>query len=628
MMLAFAMALLAGTPDVAAMASDYGAREAARSVRLAPDGTKILYLAPNGTSGTTAVVAELASGRTTAVLGSNGTLTLNGCSWKTDSRLLCRITRIATVQGDNYRLSRMLALNADGSGMIELGVGLKDGGRSTGFVVDTLYDDPDHVLWSNLRKLDVNTNRQGLATSLPGNNVTGFQTDDHGNFRYRVQADTDPNGYLRNFIDHQVRTASGQWVSVGRSTLSGVPQFDFLGFDATGEGFYALKPVEGRQALFHIATEPGQGAALVFKHPDVDVDGVLRIGKYDRPVAATYTTDVDQYAYFDPALDKRAKALSAALPGKPPVAILDESWDGRYNLIFAGGISDPGTYYRFDTQTRQLSELVKLRPALEKHPVAPERRVTYPAADGTVVPAYLTLPPGVTEARNLPAIVMPHGGPSARDQLGYDWLAQFFAQLGYAVLKPNYRGSAGYGAAWYNGNGFKSWKTAIGDIADGAAWLKSSGIADPGRLVAVGWSYGGYAVLQTAVTRPDLFKAVVAVAPVTDLNLLIKDYRSYSNGLLMREEYKTGDDLSEGSPARHADRIQVPVLMFQGDKDLNVEPEHAKRMETALTAAGKRHRLVWFEGADHQIENAGQRSQLLRDSAAFLAEAIGGGPGR
>src|SRR3546814_3214520 len=145
--------------------------------------------------------------------------------------------------------------------------------------------------------------------------------------------------------------------------------------------------------------------------------------------------------------------------------------------------------------------------------------LTYPAADGVSIPAYLTLPPG-KEAKNLPAIVLPHGGPAARDEWGFDWLSQYLASLGYAVLQPNYRGSAGYGADWLAKNGFQSWRTSVGDVTAGGKWLASQGIADPDRLATLGWSYGGYAALQSSVVAPDLFKAVVALAPFPAMGLL------------------------------------------------------------------------------------------------------------
>ncbi len=166
---------------------------------------------------------------------------------------------------------------------------------------------------------------------------------------------------------------------------------------------------------------------------------------------------------------------------------------------------------------------------------------------------------------------MPHGGPSARDEWGFDWLAQFFASRGYAVLQPNYRGSAGYGDAWYQKNGFQSWRTAIGDVNDAGRWLVAQGIADPAKLAIVGWSYGGYAALQSDVLDPSLFKAVVAIAPVTDLATLRPGQRDFTN-------YRRGAQLhrhraacrAKARPLRMPARSSAPVLLFHGDKDLNV----------------------------------------------------------
>src|SRR5206468_8309206 len=160
-----------------------------------------------------------------------------------------------------------------------------------------------------------------------------------------------------------------------------------------------------------------------------------------------------------------------------------------------------------------------LRPELEGRQLASVTSVAVPASGGVNIPAYLTLPPSGA-SKNLPAVVLPHGGPSDRDRWGFDWLAQFLAARGYAVIQPNYRGSSGFGDAWLGEEGFKAWRTSIGDVSAAARWLSSQGIADPKRLAIVGWSYGGYAALQSAVSEPSLYKAVVAVAPVTDLGKL------------------------------------------------------------------------------------------------------------
>jgi dipeptidyl aminopeptidase/acylaminoacyl peptidase len=130
----------------------------------------------------------------------------------------------------------------------------------------------------------------------------------------------------------------------------------------------------------------------------------------------------------------------------------------------AAGYHDPGMYYRFDRQARQMRPLLSVREQLDGVPLASVKSIDYPAQDGTRIPAYITFPPGKDSAKGLPSIVMPHGGPGTRDVGGFHWLAQFFAHQGYVVLQPNFRGSAGYGDAWFEHNGFQSWKIAIGDV--------------------------------------------------------------------------------------------------------------------------------------------------------------------
>ncbi len=620
-LLAAGCSVAAAGADIPTLAAAYGARPAAWGVRLSPDGGHVLYMAPTGTSGNTVIVADVATGETRSILTSDGALfDLRACDWKSDVRIICTVAAIRfaeKAQKHAVGIQRTLSLAADGSSRIELGY-LEGAPRSTGGIVDMLPDDPQHILMGYCR-FDIETNRRSDC-ALPPGRTFDYATDGRGKVRYRTVADYDPNGYLRSTVSHQIQPkGENSWTTIGFSKLTGIPEFAFLGFDEAADNVLVAKPVDGRQALYRMPATNAKTSELLFAHPQVDIDGVLRIGKFNRPVAAAYTLDSTHYHYFDSVLDKRSEALSKALPGAPPVAILDESWDGRYNLVLAGGEHDGGTYYRFDTKTRQLGQLVKVRPDLEAYTAATETRVDYPGDDGVKIPAYLTMPPG-RPRRGLPAIVMPHGGPAARDQLGFDYLAQYFAQLGYVVLKPNFRGSTGYGAAWYQDNGFRSWRTAIADINAGARWLVAQGIADPARLAILGWSYGGYAALQANVAQPDLYRAVVAIAPVTDLKLLIKDQSYYSSYTQSLEEFAQGQDADEGSPSRHADRIKAPVLIFQGTKDLNVDQEHAKRMDAALTKAGKTHQLVLYPDLDHQLDDSKARADMLAKSAEWLAK--------
>jgi dipeptidyl aminopeptidase/acylaminoacyl peptidase len=359
----------------------------------------------------------------------------------------------------------------------------------------------------------------------------------------------------------------------------------------------------------------------VASNPQVDINHIVTIGRHGRVVGVSYTTDRRQIEYFDPDFKKLAASLGRALPQTPLIYFLSASADEQRLLVFAGSDTDPGHYYIYDRPTHHLNEFLEARPELSKIAMAPMKSVSFKAADGTVIPAYLTMPVGGAD-KNLPAIVMPHGGPDYRDEWGFDWLVQYFAHRGYAVLQPEYRGSSGYGDAFYAKNGFRSWQAAMGDICDAGRWLVKEGIANPAHLAIVGWSYGGYAALQTNVVEPSLFKAIVAVAPVTDLGMLKAESAAYTNSQLVAQRIGSGDIVSQGSPARHADRITAPVLMFHGDHDLNVGVAESRAMDSALRKAGKSSTLVVFPGLDHQLDDSDARAKLLDQADTFLRSTM------
>jgi dipeptidyl aminopeptidase/acylaminoacyl peptidase len=239
-----------------------------------------------------------------------------------------------------------------------------------------------------------------------------------------------------------------------------------------------------------------------------------------------------------------------------------------------------------------------------------------------MIPAYLTLPPG-SDGKNLPAIVMPHGGPDARDEWGFDWLVQYFAVRGFAVLQPEYRGSAGYGNDWFKGNAFHSWKAAMDDVLDAGRWLEKSGIAAPDKVAIFGWSYGGYAALQTQVVDPDVFKAVVAVAPVTDLDVLRGEHVLYTDYKFVDAQIGNGPYIEEASPARHADRFKAPVLLVHGDNDTNVGVGESRLMNDRLKAAGKQVQYVEFKGLTHQLDDTAARTQMLVAAEKTIRKGLG-----
>jgi dipeptidyl aminopeptidase/acylaminoacyl peptidase len=338
-------------------------------------------------------------------------------------------------------------------------------------------------------------------------------------------------------------------------------------------------------------------------------------------IGYSYAEEKRHTVYFDEEYKTLQASLSKALKS-PSIDFVSTSSDGTKVLLFAGSDTDPGRYYLYDKPKKSIGEVLADRPQLAGRQFAPMKAVTYKAADGTSVPAYLTLPVG-KPGKGLPAIVLPHGGPSARDEWGFDWMAQFFAARGYVVIQPNYRGSAGYGDRWLNENGFKGWRTSIGDVNAAARYLAGTGIADPNRIAIVGWSYGGYAALQAAGTEPGLYKAVAAIAPVTDLAMLKRDSANFTNKREVSKFIGDGPHVVEGSPVNVASQIRVPVVLVHGDLDNNVFIGHSDKMAAQLRKAGVPVEYLRYEGLDHQLASGEVRAQMLVKLAAHLSKTIG-----
>ena len=628
----------------------YGAREGVEQIDISPDGRRVVYLQPGPGRTTVVSLAEVGSTAVprTVLASSGDPERLRWCQFVTNDRLVCKVSGM-TVMADGTLLpfSRRMAIDVDGRNIAPLGQSssfydsrLR---QSDGQIIDYLPEQTavlmarDHVAEEGhlgtrlvraangigVDRIDLRTMR-ATAVETPNPAAGGYISDGRGQVRIMVvpgvrggatgQQDTRTEYFYR-------REGSRDWQPfVTYDSLSREGAFP-VAVDPVRNAAYVFKQLNGRQALYRIKLDGSMATELVYANEHVDVDDVVTLHNGGRVIGVSYVEDRTHINYFEADYSAMARALARAIPSLPLIDFVDASADGNRVLVHAGSDTDAGRYYVYDRTAHSLNEILMARAQLEHVAGGTEQAVTYPGPDGVQIPAYLTLPPGGAN-RNLPTIVLPHGGPSDRDVWGFDWLAQYLAHLGYAVLQPNYRGSAGFGEQWLQQNGFRSWRTSIGDISAGARWLVAQGIADPHRMAIVGWSYGGYAALQSAATDPNLYRAVVAIAPVTDLQQAKDDARRYTNAINTAEFIGSGPHIAEGSPLRNSAAITAPVLLFHGDRDLNVNVVHSRRMDQALRGAGKSSELVLFPGLEHDLADSDARTRMLQRIGDFLATAL------
>jgi dienelactone hydrolase len=632
-------------------AAAFGAREAVSAARLSPDGSSVMYITPGPGPKTFAVISNLETGKSSVVTSADGQPELlRWCNYSAPDRAVCQISALSNQTSKIIGFSRLIAMSTDGtdakllgqresaydSGLRQFDAAVLDwnGGKDGKVLMERAYvpEGGSFAVQSRLARkkeglgVDLVDTRslQSRTVELPRDSSSGYMTDGRGNVRLMSTVEMSSNGSsLTGRVKYFYRTAeSREW-----KELAGYADFedqlDPLAIDAEINALYALKKKDGRRALYTIKLDGSLAEKLIAQNPRVDIDGIERIGDGQRVIGYSYSDQVGKVEYFDPEFKALAASLSKALPNLPLINFADATADGRKLLIFAGSDSDPGRFYLFDRDKKSLNEAMLERPQLEGRQLAKMKPVTIPASDGAQIPGYLTLPPGKESAKGLPAVVLPHGGPSARDYWGFDWLSQFLAARGYAVLQPQFRGSAGFGDDWLNDNALRNWRAAITDVATSARWLGSQGIADPNRIAIVGWSYGGYAALQSAIIDPQLYKAVVAVAPVTDFGMLKEDYVGFTSAGLVAKEIGSGSYIAEGSPLRRAAEIQAPVLLVHGDLDANVLFRHSEKMNAALRSAGKQVEFLQYKGLDHQLRDSTVRTEFLTRIGQLLDRTIG-----
>ena len=405
-----------------------------------------------------------------------------------------------------------------------------------------------------------------------------------------------------------------------------------LGFGGSNQTLYvaALSPRK-RWAVYPYDPTNGTLGDVLIDDPEYDinvplVDSVLT--KRTTGVAGVYyVAEKPQVRWFDPGDAARQRAIDRAFPATFNL-ITSRSRDDNRLLLLAYSDRDPGTYFLFDRADNSLTLVGTRMGWIKPDRMAPMDPIQYPARDGLLIHGYVTYPPGAPQ-RNLPLVVMPHGGPWVRDVWGFDPLVQMLASRGYAVLQMNYRGSTGYGEEFHDKGRREVGRAIQDDIEDGTRWAISQGLADPKRIAIVGASYGGYSALFALGHNPDLYRCGISLAGVTDW-LKIYETRADPEYQITRQYWieQIGDPSTDESflrsisPVNFADKITAPVLIIQGKEDHIVPLKQARAMLAALEKAGRKPQSLFLADEGHGIRGSAARLEEFKCIEAFLAKNL------
>jgi dipeptidyl aminopeptidase/acylaminoacyl peptidase len=362
----------------------------------------------------------------------------------------------------------------------------------------------------------------------------------------------------------------------------------------------------------------------------VDFGGAL-FSEANDELVETWYTDAKIKTYFkDKAFGADDHWLQEHFKGQF-VSVVSRTADEKTWLVNAHSDTEPGQTLIFDRKTHKLTPQYTIREKLPRQDLAEMKPITYKSSDGLEIPAYLTLPKGL-EAKNLPTLVIPHGGPWARDEWGYNTLAQYFANRGYAVLEPNFRGSTGYGRKFLDAGNLEWGRKMQDDITWGVKYLVAEGIADPKRIGILGGSYGGYATLAGVTFTPDLYAAAVDIVGPSNLITLLESIPPYWEAARKTFAVRMGDAstpegkalLQERSPLNYADKIKTPLLVAQGANDPRVNRREAEQIVIALRDRGFPVEYILAPDEGHGFARPINNLALFMESEKFLAAHLGG----
>lgn len=606
----------------------YGQLPNVRALSISPDGKHFAYVARGADND---VFYVLDSTSLKVVYGSNITrIKARSTEFVTNKHVLLRASD--TLRTEGYRGRRehtgafvysletgkikLLLKGTKGIHPAQTGlgkiVGMSSDGESVFMPAFATGSNPRY----NLYKVNLNTGKGRLHTKGNKHTIDWFM-DAQENVLAREEYNEDEQ-------HHTIHSKySGQWQTI-YSLNTRVPKISVQSMAEDGRWLLFVDSNNNRNALFAMDLLDGEVFGPEYESEEADIDNLI-VDINRQLQAVVYSGFKPSYEFIEEELNQLFDSLSLSFPAS---SVHVESWneDKTAIIILVSGGDAPGSYYLFDTVKLKLKRLVTQYQVSE---IGEIKAIRYSARDGLKIPALLTLPPGDSDKKNLPLIALPHGGPESYDQIGFDWMAQYFAAKGYAVLQPNFRGSAGFGNKFRRA-GYGRWGAEMqDDVSDGVAALAASGYIDPEKVCIIGASYGGYSALAGGAYSPELYRCVVSINGVSDLPRMLKSEKrrygknhwvvSYWNRIIGDSETEV-DKLKSISPVHFAANFSAPVLLLHGRDDTVVPIKQSDVMYKALKRADKPVKLTRLKGEDHWLSGSSTRLQLLGEIDEFLDE--------
>ena len=581
--------------------STYGSLPETSQVKLSPNGEAIAFI--KNTQGTLVLMTYSFKTKEKRYLlqADNVDVVLNWYAWANDDVLLVSAaypTRQGSTKYTSTRLHKYDLSTNDGLKVLVKSRSSRNE-RVAQFqdnVISFLPDKPDHILMAidydmankpSIYEVNVRTNVRKRIKKAKSYAIDWY-ADQQGHARISYGRDETKIFYKLYDNDGKVIRDLWSYEVFERDVVH------ILGFDLDPNILYIRALHQGRYAVFKVnITDQALTKELVYADEKYDVDGSLIYSpKTNAVVGLSHSSSDDNKTYWDADYIAFKKALNTAIPDSINT-IISMSKDLNKYVLFSRSKKTAGDYYLGDRKNKGLSYLASLYPKINETNYATKHLVHYTARDGVEIEAYLTKPIGMAKDSKLPSIIFPHGGPMARDYEGFDYWAELFANRGYVVFQPNFRGSSGYGYEFKMAS-IEGWGKAMqDDLQDAAIWLTEQNIIDSDKVCIAGASYGGYAALMAAVKHSKTFKCAASFAGVSDIELIVSNARRFTNKEVVRKQFGTDSDKLEAvSPVNFAKKINIPILLVHGTDDRVVPIRHSQNMADELEDYDKEGELV------------------------------------